>query len=146
MQFWQGSREVALQAGLGDDMRILRVAMIGMVLVTAGSVRLSRGQMLPQQPMPPLGRQTPGMPQRPGIDSSDDANPLDPHRAEQQEKMRNNDRQKRLVADTDKLLELATDLKQQVDKTNKDTMSVDVIKKAEEIEKLAHSVKERMKG
>ena len=68
------------------------------------------------------------------------------HRADQQEKLRNTDRQKRLVADTDKLLELATDLKQQVDKTTKDTMSVDVIKKAEEIEKLAHSVKERMKG
>jgi hypothetical protein len=50
------------------------------------------------------------------------------------------------VADTDKLLTLATDLKQQVDKSTKDTLSVDVIKKADEIEKLAHSVKERMKG
>jgi hypothetical protein len=71
---------------------------------------------------------------------------MDPHRAEQQEKLRNTDRQKRLVADPDKLLALATDLKAQVDKSNKDTLSVDVIKKAEEIEKLAHSVKERMKG
>jgi hypothetical protein len=44
------------------------------------------------------------------------------------------------------LLVLATDLKAQVDKSTKDTLSVDVIKKAEEIEKLAHSVKERMKG
>ena len=65
---------------------------------------------------------------------------------EQQARSRNNDRQKRLVADTDKLLALATELKQDVDKTNKDVMSVDVIKKADEIEKLAHSVKERMKG
>jgi hypothetical protein len=64
----------------------------------------------------------------------------------QQARSRNNDRQKRLVADTDKLLALATQLKQDVDKTNKDIMSVDVIKKADEIEKLAHSVKERMKG
>jgi hypothetical protein len=90
----------------------------------------------------------PGMPQKPGIgiDPTDDSNPMTAHRADQQEKLRNTDRQKRLVADTDKLLELATDLKQQVDKTTKDTMSVDVIKKAEEIEKLAHSVKERMKG
>ena len=71
---------------------------------------------------------------------------MDPHRNEQQEKLRNNDRQKRLVADTDKLLVLATDLKAQVDKSNKDTLSVGVIKKAEEIEKLARSVKERMKG
>jgi len=50
------------------------------------------------------------------------------------------------VEDTEKLLALATDLKTQVDKSTKDTLSVDVIKKADEIEKLAHSVKERMKG
>jgi len=33
-----------------------------------------------------------------------------------------------------------------VDKANENTLSVDVIRKAEEIEKLAHSVKEKMKG
>jgi len=71
---------------------------------------------------------------------------MESHRAEQQDKLRNSDRQKRLVADTEKLLALATDLKAQVDKSTKDTLSVDVIKKADEIEKLAHSVKERMKG
>jgi hypothetical protein len=65
---------------------------------------------------------------------------------EQQARSRNSDRQRRLVEDTDKLLALATQLKQDVDKTNKDVMSVDVIKKADEIEKLAHNVKERMKG
>jgi nitric oxide reductase activation protein len=65
---------------------------------------------------------------------------------EQQERSRDSDRQKRLVADTDKLLTLATQLKQDVDKSNKDVLSVDVVKKADEIEKLAHSVKERMKG
>ena len=64
----------------------------------------------------------------------------------QQAKGQNTDRQKRLVNDTDRLLALATELKQQVDRTDKNTLSVDVIKKADEIEKLAHSVKERMKG
>jgi hypothetical protein len=153
MQFWQGHQSRwRLRGGSGDDMRILRVAMIGAVLVTAGSVRLSGGQMYPQPPTSRQGQQMPGqmpgMPQKPGtgIDPADDSNPMSAHRADQQEKLRNTDRQKRLVADTDKLLALATDLKEQVDKTNKDTMSVDVIKKAEEIEKLAHSVKERMKG
>ena len=56
-----------------------------------------------------------------------------------------NDKQKKLAADTDKLLAMATDLKQQVDKTNKDVLSVDVIKKEEEIEKLARSLKQEMK-
>jgi hypothetical protein len=104
--------------------------------------------MFPQQTVPQSGRQIPGAPpSRPGMGTNPaDPDPLESHRAEQQEKLRNNDRQKRLVADTDKLLSLATDLKAQVDKSTKDTLSVDVIKKAEEIEKLAHSVKERMKG
>src|ERR1700686_2146907 len=127
-------------------MRILRVATIGVVLATVCSVRVSGGQVFPQTtPTSKQGQQIPGFP-APGRNNPADPDPMDAHRAEQQEKMRNNDRQKRLVADTDKLLALATDLKAQVDKSTKDTLSVDVIKKAEEIEKLAHSVKERMKG
>jgi hypothetical protein len=65
---------------------------------------------------------------------------------EQQATSRNVERQKRLQMDTDKLLSLATELKEQVDKTDKNTLSLDVIKKADEIEKLAKSVKDRMKG
>ena len=128
----------------GTTMRMLRIAMIAIVLLPVCSVRLSDGQMFPpQQPtMPGAGRQGTSKSHMPG----DDSDPLDPHREEQQAKLRNDDRQKKLVADTDKLLVLATDLKAQVDKSTKDTLSVDVIRKAEEIEKLAHSVKERMKG
>ena len=63
-----------------------------------------------------------------------------------QERQINDDRQKRLVEDTTKLLALANELKAAVDKSNKDTLSLDVVRKADEIEKLAHSVKERMKG
>ncbi|QHN03900.1 hypothetical protein FTO74_11335 [Granulicella sp. WH15] len=59
---------------------------------------------------------------------------------------RNLDRQRRLVADTQRLLQLAIELKTEVDKTNQNILSVDVVKKAEEIEKLAKSVKDRMKG
>lgn len=55
------------------------------------------------------------------------------------------ERQKKLAADTDKLLALAMDLKKQVDKTNKDILSVEVVKKADEIEKLARSMKNETK-
>jgi hypothetical protein len=65
---------------------------------------------------------------------------------EQQAKSRNIERQRKIVADTEKLLSLATELKGDVDKSDKNTLSLDVIKKADEIEKLAHSVKEKMKG
>ncbi len=64
---------------------------------------------------------------------------------EKMEKRRNDLRQEQLVKDTNKLLTLATELKSQVDKTNKDVLSVDVVKKAEEIEKLAKTVKEKMR-
>jgi hypothetical protein len=39
-----------------------------------------------------------------------------------------------------------TELKTYVEKSNEHVMSVDVIKKADEIEKLARSVKDKMKG
>ena len=71
---------------------------------------------------------------------------LTPDMEANQAKMRNIDRQKQLVEDTQKLLALANELKADVDKSTKDTLSLDVVKKADEIEKLAHSVKEKMKN
>ena len=50
----------------------------------------------------------------------DTPSPLDASAGGEQEEARSTDRQKRLVADTDKLLALATDLKEQVDKTNQE--------------------------
>jgi hypothetical protein len=61
-------------------------------------------------------------------------------------KKANLERAAALKNDTDKLLKLAVELKAYVDKSNENVLSVDVVKKAEEIEKLAHSVKEKMKG
>ena len=63
-----------------------------------------------------------------------------------QEKLRQDERQKRLVSDSDKLLALATQLHEEVGKTDKNILSMDVIRRAEEIEKLAHNVKERMRN
>jgi hypothetical protein len=62
------------------------------------------------------------------------------------EKKANQKRQQELKHDTEKLLQLATELKSYVDKTNENVMSMEVIKKSEEIERLAHSVKEKMKA
>jgi hypothetical protein len=124
-------------------MRILGMAAVGLAfsLMTSPGA-LSRGQTAAQQPYPGQG----SVLSPPGRHPSPDSESMPSRIEEQQAQARNNERQKKLVADTDKLLALATDLKAQVDKTNKDTLSVDVIKKADEIEKLAHSVKERMKG
>jgi hypothetical protein len=107
------------------------MAMVGMVLVTAGSAKISGGQIPAHSPW---ASQMPGMSQP------------DIMRHVEQKRMLMSERQKRLVADTDKLLALTTALKEQVDESNKDILSLDMIKKADEIEKLAHSVKERIKG
>ncbi len=61
-------------------------------------------------------------------------------------KRANKQRQEEIRRDSEQLLKLATELKQYVDKSNENILSMDVIKKAEEIEKLAHSVKEKMKS
>ncbi len=73
----------------------------------------------------------------------------DPSRARMEKDMArkaNQARQADLKRDTDKLVKLAGELQEYVDKSNESTLSVDVLKKAEEIEKLAHSVKDKMKG
>lgn len=56
------------------------------------------------------------------------------------------ERQAALKRDTDRLFKMATELKDYVDKTNENVLSLEVVKKAEEIEKLAHSVREKMKA
>lgn len=66
--------------------------------------------------------------------------------AREMAKKANVERQAVLKADTDKLLKLSTELKEYVDKTNENVLSFEVLKKAEEIEKLAKSVKEKMRG
>lgn len=55
------------------------------------------------------------------------------------------DRAKQVAEDSAKLLKLATELKIEVDKTTKGTLSLAVIQKAEAIEKLAHSTREKVK-
>jgi hypothetical protein len=113
------------------------------LLITTLPGTLSGGQR--NQPIQQQSGQFPSTPTSPS-GALPDFGPATPKIEEQQAKARSNERQKKLVADTDKLLSLATELKTDVDKTNQNILSMDVIKKADEIEKLAHSVKERMKG
>lgn len=92
----------------------------------------------PQLPniAPPPGMQNPPQ-NEPGI-------PPDMRKA--MEKKSNLQRQNDLKRDADRLLKLSTELKEYVDKSNENILSLDVIKKADEIEKLAHSVKTKMRG
>jgi hypothetical protein len=62
------------------------------------------------------------------------------------EKKANKARAAALKNDTDRLLKLSVELKDYVDKADENVLSLDVIKKADEIEKLAKSVKDKMRG
>jgi hypothetical protein len=82
----------------------------------------------------------------PGIEQQSDSR--DSHRDKLEREMlkrANQERQEQLRRDSEKLLKMANELKEYVDKTDQNILSLNVLKKAEEIEKLAHSVKEKMK-
>jgi hypothetical protein len=55
------------------------------------------------------------------------------------------ERQNQLRLDTQKLVALTAELKEHVDKSGANVLSMDVIKKAQEIQKLAKSVQDKMK-
>lgn len=107
----------------------------------AGQTQLAQAatprQLQPQDPM-----QTPD----PQFGRERQKDPTEEKMEREREKALNKQRQTNLQKDTDHLLQLATELKQYVDKTNEHTLSLEVIKKADEIEKLAKSVKEKMRG
>jgi hypothetical protein len=125
-------------------MRTLRVVKVGIVLLAGAFGTLGGFTIQAQQPSGPV-RLNSGNPPM-GRINQPDADSQEQQQTEQQKvRVPTSDRQKKLAADTDKLLALAKELKQQVDKTNKDVLSVNVVKKAEEIEKLARSVKSQMK-
>jgi hypothetical protein len=63
-----------------------------------------------------------------------------------QQKKANQERFQKVKDDTEKLVQLSNELKEYVGKANENTLSLDVIKKAEEIERLAKSVKDKMRA
>jgi hypothetical protein len=76
----------------------------------------------------------------------------DPVQKEQREKMErdqkkalNKERQESLKKDMAELYKLASELKESVDKTDENTLSLQVVRKTEQIEKLARDIRRKMK-
>jgi hypothetical protein len=63
----------------------------------------------------------------------------------EQARRANLQRQVEIRRDAEKMLELSTQLKGYLDKADQGVLSLDAVKKAEQIEKLAHSMKGKMK-
>lgn len=104
--------------------------------------------LLVSMPAVPQSRETPVPPSTTDItpQMGGDADDARSRMAHDMEKRAAKERVAALKNDTDKLLKLSTELKSYVDKSDENVLSLSVIKKAEEIEKLAKSVKEKMKG
>jgi hypothetical protein len=88
-----------------------------------------------------MGPMRPQFPEHPDMSSPD---AYDTVMAEKRLRTLNIERQKKMVADTDRLLKLAQELNEAVAASNTGTLTPEQLHKIAEIEKLARSVKERM--
>lgn len=132
-------------------MELSRRSAVGLVMMNALAAATVRGQN--PQPSTPSG--PPSMPKSiqnspaiPDFGQQDEMSgtPMGERMRISAEKAHNDDRRKRMLADADKLLSLSTELKADIEKSTKDELSMEVIRKAAELEKLAHDVQQRMKS
>lgn len=70
--------------------------------------------------------------------------PYGPVEGEKRLRMINAERQKSMISDADKLLKLATELNQEIARSNAGDLSAAQLHKVAEIEKLAHNVRDKM--
>jgi hypothetical protein len=80
----------------------------------------------------------------PGVGALDDMRNGDSAEDERRLRALNAVRQKSMVSDTVKLLKLAHELQDEVNRTNSESFTPNELQKVAEIEKLARSVKEKM--
>jgi TolA-binding protein len=113
-------------------LRVCALSLTMLVLLAAA------GTMRAQQiHLPPSVSQGPGMGNVP-VTSGDDVQKKQAAAANQQ-------RQLEIRRDTEKMLELTSELREYLTRNDQTVMSLDAVKKAEQIEKLAHGVKAKMK-
>ena len=122
------------------------LSLVVMLLLAAHAVRQSKPDPKADSPEPAVAAAASADPQLPRSRRTQEEDRFRIEQERQLARKRNQDRQAALKKDTDKLLQLATELKEYVDKTNENMLSLEVIRKAEEIEKLSKSVREKMKA
>lgn len=121
--------------------RALWVCLLAGLMVVAAAVRPGARASLAQttQPQPEA---PPAAASAPSAANTQAATPDEPAKPEAAAAPVDPKR-KQIADDTANLVKLANSLKVEVDKINPDTMSVPVIRQAEEIEKLAHKMRSK---
>lgn len=124
---------------------MLRYPLIALFLMimAGGSARAQAGGSNPAShpPVPPSWPMKVG--ESPPTTGSAPVDPIERMHMEAVNKA-NAKRQQQAITDADKLLQLATELKEALGQTNPYTLSVQTIKKTQEIEKLAKSVRNNL--
>jgi hypothetical protein len=134
-------------AGAGFPLKRLRKApMMAVTLILLGLLGFS-----PRAAGQGLSQGLPGMPQRPGQNSQKKNFPPEgpssfPRTSLKQKQAIINDNFKKLKQHSQELAKLAKSLQNEVEKSNQNVLSLEIVKKAEEAEKLAKKIKEEAKG
>lgn len=117
-----------ISIGIVSLVAILAAATISIPAVAQNAPQAQANASQPAAPSSPTDAKKPSGTPAPTVAA---AAATDPHQAQ-------------IIADSQKLLKLSQELKAEVAKSNKDTLSIAVIKKADEVEKLAKALKEEM--
>jgi hypothetical protein len=134
----------------GDDMSnswMAASAGMAVVLMLGAGMRTAPAAAQQQQtPGMPSSTPVPSTPVAPGLGSLEDGpNPIRDSAHEAIVRQANEQRHRRMLDDANKMVQLSNELKADVEKTQKDELSMEVLKKAAEVEKLARDVQQRMK-
>jgi len=122
----------------GSRRLVLSTCLTGMAAFLLGTKRASGQNPVPSVPAPTSRRRDPNSPEDP-------AGPPGPAGAATKTLLEQ--RQKDIKKDVEKLFDLATELKTEVEKTDSTAvLSMAMVKKTEEIEKLAKQIREHAKG
>lgn len=125
------------QIGYGRWMRVrgmkLRLLVVAVILSNA-PLTVAQQSPPPQSPLPRPNIREGGVPLLVDPKTGQPASP------QQMKQQRTALRQKQLMEKTAQLQQFSKELKVEIDKTDKDTLSLDVIRKSEQIEKLAKNI------
>jgi hypothetical protein len=125
-----GSAAVVVALMLGAGMKTVPVA--------------AQQQPPPPGALPPLSQPV-SAPHVPGMVTDPGPDPMRATMREGMIRQANEQRHKKMQDDANKMVQLSNELKADVEKAQKDELSLEVMKKAAEVEKLAHDVQQRMK-
>jgi len=123
------------ESGWGAAGGRIRLALaVALVMAMPGGAQ--GGLQVPLAPGQPTGQQVGGV-----IGDSPDNDPVE---QEKRLKALNAERQKSMVADTNKLVKLAGELNTELAGAHPESLNPEQLRKVAEIEKLAHNIKEKM--